>query len=98
MLPNDDLTDLESDRVQSGRGFPDDDDEQEDPVMQGASRRRRSWTRRRLVTRVANSDRGHGAGVLDAGVSANMITKQEVLADQQHRRGDKTSHDKTSHA
>ena len=35
MLPNDDLTDLESDRVQSGRGFPDDDDEQEDPVMQG---------------------------------------------------------------
>ena len=34
MLPNDDLTDLESDRVQSGRGFPDDDDEQEDPVMQ----------------------------------------------------------------
>ena len=55
-----------------------------------ASRRRRSWTRRRLVTRVANSDRGHGAGVLDAGVSASMITKQEVLADQQHRGGDKT--------
>ena len=35
MLPNDDLTDLESDRVQIGMGFPDHDDEQEDPVMQG---------------------------------------------------------------
>ena len=35
MLPNDNLTDLESDRVQSGRGVPDDDDEQEDPLMQG---------------------------------------------------------------
>ena len=51
-------------------------------------RRRRSWTRRRLVTRVANSDRGHGAGVLDAGVSASMITEQEVLTDQQHKGGD----------
>ena len=56
MLPNDDWTDLEPDRVQSGRGFPGKDDEQQDPVMQGL---------RRLVTRVANSDRGHGAGVLD---------------------------------
>ena len=35
MLPNDDWTDLESDRVQSGRGFRGEDDEQEDPVMQG---------------------------------------------------------------
>ena len=35
MLPNDDWTDRESDRVQSGRGFPDEDDEQKDPVMQG---------------------------------------------------------------
>ena len=35
---------------------------------------------------VANSDRGHGAGVLDAGVSASMITKHEVLADQRHER------------
>ena len=46
----------------------------------------------------SRTDRGNGAGVLVAGVSASMITKQEVLADQQHRRGDKTSHDKTSHA
>ena len=58
------------------------------PCDARASRRRRSWTRRRLVTRVANSDRGHGAGVLDAGVSASMITEQEVLTDQQHRSGD----------
>ena len=35
MLPNDDWTDLESDRVQSGRGFLGEDDEQEDLVMQG---------------------------------------------------------------
>ena len=35
MLPNDDWTDLEPDRVQIGRGFPGEDDEQEDPVMQG---------------------------------------------------------------
>ena len=83
MLPNDDWTDLEPDRVQSGRGFPGEDDEQEDPVMQ--------LLRDDVARgRVANSDRRHGAGVLDAGVSASMITEQEVLADQQHRRGDKT--------
>ena len=35
MLPNDDWTDLESDRVQNGREFPGEDDQQEDPVMQG---------------------------------------------------------------
>ena len=66
MLPNDDWTDLEPDLVQSGREFPGEGDEQEDLVI-----------RRRLVTRVAISDRGHGAGVLDAGVSASMITKQK---------------------
>ena len=37
MLPNDDWTDLEPDRVQSGREFFGKDDEQEDPVMQGLS-------------------------------------------------------------
>ena len=58
------------------------------PCDARASRRRRSWTRRRLVTTVANSDRGHGAGVLDARVSASMITEQEVLTDQQHNGGD----------
>ena len=58
------------------------------PYDARASRRRRSWTRRRLVTRVANCDRGHGAGVLDAGVSASMITEQEVLTDQKHKGGD----------
>ena len=35
-----------------------------------------------------NSDRGHGAGVLDAGVSASINKKQEVLTDQQHKRRD----------
>ena len=35
MLPNDDWTDLEPDRVQSSRGFLGEDVEQEDPVMQG---------------------------------------------------------------
>ena len=35
MLPNDDWTDLEPDRVQSSRVFPGENDEQEDPVMQG---------------------------------------------------------------
>ena len=35
MLPNDDWTDLESDRVQSGRGFPGEDDEQEDLWCKG---------------------------------------------------------------
>ena len=33
---------------------------------------------RGLVTRVANGARGHGAGVLDAGVSASMITKRSA--------------------
>ena len=33
VLPNDDWTDLEPDRVQSGRWFPGEDDEQEDPVQ-----------------------------------------------------------------
>ena len=88
MLPNDDWTDLEPDRVQSGRGFPGEDDEQVDPVMQGLRNDVARGVRRRLVTRVANSDRGHGAGVLDAGVSASMITEQEVLTDQQHKGGD----------
>ena len=78
--------------MQSGRGFPSEDDEKKGPVMQARA------SRRRLVTRVANSARGHGAGVLVAAVGASMITKQEVLADQQHRGGDTTSHDKTSHA
>ena len=41
--------------------------------------------RRRLFTKVANSDRGHSAGVFDAGVSASMITEQKVLTDRQHR-------------
>ena len=44
----------------------------------------------RGVTRVANSARGIGVGVLDAVVSASMIAKQEVLADQQH--GEVTRH------
>ena len=35
VLLNDDWTDLELDRVQSGREFPGEDDEQEDLVMQG---------------------------------------------------------------
>ena len=86
MLPNDEWTDLEPDRVQSSRGFPGENDEQEDPVMQGLHDDVARGLR--LVTRVANSDRGHGAGVLDAGVSASMITEQEVLTDQQHRSGD----------
>ena len=30
------------------------------------------------VTRVANSARGHDTGVLDAGVSANMITNRSA--------------------
>ena len=84
----DDWTDLEPHRVQSGRGFPGKKRRTIRPYDARASRRRRSWTRRRLVTRVANSDRGHGAGVLDAGVSASMITEQEVLTDQQHKGGD----------
>lgn len=33
VLPNDDWTDLEPDRVQSGRRFPRKHDEQEDPVI-----------------------------------------------------------------
>ena len=40
------------------------------------SRRRRSWIRRRLV--VTNGARGHGAGVLDARVSASMITNRSA--------------------
>ena len=39
-------------------------------------------------TRVANSDRGNGACVLDVGVSVSMITEREVLTDQQHKRRD----------
>ena len=35
MLQNDDWTDLESNRGQSGMGFLGEDDEQEDTVMQG---------------------------------------------------------------
>ena len=35
MLPTDDWTDLELDRVQSGRVVLGEDDEQEDPLMQG---------------------------------------------------------------
>ena len=61
-----------------GQKDPGEDDEQEDSVMKGFLRRRRSWTRRRLVTRVANGARGHGAGVLDAGVSASMITNRSA--------------------
>ena len=57
-------------RAKRSRGFPGEDDEQEDPVQR---------LRRLLVTRAANSDRGHGAGVLDAKVSASMMTEQKVL-------------------
>ena len=71
-----------------GRGFPAEDGRTGRPCDARASRRRGSWTRRRLVTRVANSDRGHGTGVLDAGLSASMITEQEVLTDQQQKGGD----------
>ena len=76
-------------------------DTKTDPELDCAQRRRtkrpcdtraprglRSRTRRRLVTRVADSARGDSAGVLDAGASASMNTKQEVLSDQQHRRGE----------
>ena len=80
VLPNDDWTDLVPDRVQRGAGGSRVKTTNKKTLCKG----------RRLVTRVAKSDRGHGAGVLDAGVSASMITKQKVLADQQHRGGDKT--------
>ena len=82
MLPNDDWTDLEPDRVQSGRGFPGEDDEQEDLFMQGlrddvARGLDDGWSQ---VSRTVTVDTA-----LVAGVSASKITKQEVLADQQHR-------------
>ena len=57
MLPNDDWTDLEPDRVQRVAGVS---------LV-------KTTNKRPSVTRVANSDRGHGAGVLDAGVSASMV-------------------------
>ena len=85
MLPNDDWTDLEPDRVQSGRRFPGENDEQEDPVMQGlrddvARGQDDGWSRWSRTV-----DRGHGAGVLDARVSAS-ITEQELLTHQHHNR------------
>ena len=61
-------------RAKRSRGFPGEDDEQEDPVQ---------GLRRRLVTRVANSDRGHDAGVLDAGVSASMVLKDGARPQRQ---------------
>ena len=63
-------------------GFPGKDDEQEGPVMQGL---------RDDVARGLDDGWSQGSRtvtVLDAGVSASMITKQEVLTDQQHKGGD----------
>ena len=68
----DDWIDLESDRVQSGRGFPGEDDEQEDPVMQEL----RDDVARGLDDGWFQGSR-HDAGVLDAGVSVSMTAKQK---------------------
>ena len=66
MLPNHDWTDLEPDRVQSGRWFPGEDDEQKDPVQGLRDDFARGlddgWSQGSR-----NSDRGHRASVLDAG-------------------------------
>ena len=64
VLPNDDWTDLEPDRVQRGAGGLQVKTTNKKTPVARASRRRRSRTRRRLVTRVANSVRGNGAGVV----------------------------------
>ena len=64
---HEDWTDLESDLVQRGAEGP-----------QVKTTIRKNLTPRRLVTRVANGARGHGAGVLDAGVSASMITNRSA--------------------
>ena len=53
--------------MQRGCGFPGEDDEQEDPVMQGLRDDVARGTRRRLVTRLANSEREHAYITRSAG-------------------------------
>ena len=78
VLPNDDWT--EPDRVQRGAGEPRVKTTNKKTLCKGFAITSLDDSTT-AVTRVANSVRGNGAGVLDAGVSASMITNRTRSAD-----------------